>query len=275
MPVAEHLKSRVRLAPHRIERLLTGDWCTTGAFRLNQDLTADDLTASMAFVNCRRLLEAVQRDAGAPLGPRGRFTDEYRAALAQRLWWGPTGDPPPIHDQLLDQTVRPIELTRCALLVAGLLEASGNRLHVTEMAHKLLARECGGELFAKLFRAYFAELDHSSIDHEPAIPNAWSYVPYAIYAIGHMNDRWYDIDAVLESIIPADVVRAEDERLRSIERRYRVTPTVHELFLMRFLDLLPDFGLLATQPTEKGEPGYPYPGYRRGTLYERVVRFVW
>jgi hypothetical protein len=148
-------------------------------------------------------------------------------------------------------------------------------VHVTETADKLLARECGGELFAKLFRAYFAELDHSLIDHEPAIPKAWSYVPYAIYVIGQMNDRWYDIDAVLQNIIPADVVRAEDERLRSIERRDRVTPTVHELFLMRFLDLLPDFGLLATQPTEKGEPGYPYPRYQRGTLYERVVRFVW
>jgi hypothetical protein len=244
-------------------------------FRLNQDLTADDLTASMAFVNCRRLLQTVQRDAGAPLGARGRFTDEYRTVLAEQLWWGPTGDAPPLDDQFLDQTVRPIELTRCALEVAGLLHPSSNRLHVTERAHKLLARECGGELFARLFRAYFAELDHSLIDHEPAIPKAWSYIPYAIYAIGRMNDRWYDIDAVLQNIVPADVVRAEDERLRSIECRDRVTPTVHALFLMRFLDLLPDFGLLATQPTEKGEVGFPYPRYRRGTLYERVVRFVW
>jgi len=275
VPLVDHLKNRARLEPDRIDRLLTGDWLTTGPFRLNQDLTADDLTASIAFVNCGRLSQTIKHDAGAPVGPHGRFTHEYRIALAQELWWGPTGDPPPADDELLDESLRPLELMQRALQVAGLLELSGTRLHVTDTAHELLSREHGGDLFAKLVRAYFADLDHSLIDHEPAIPTAWSYVPYAIYIVDQMNDRWYDIDVVLSNLIPADIVRAENQRLESIKRPDRVTPTVHWLFLMRFVDLLPDFGLLTTQPTVEGEPGFLYPRYQRGPLFERVVRFVW
>lgn len=170
---------QLRLSTAHLDALLGGDWETTGPLRLNERLDADDLSASVLFVNVRRLLETVRDAGGAPVTADGRFTPPWVELLVGRLWWGVGGDPERPEGesgQLTERDVRPLVLTRAALELSGLLVRASDRLVVAPSGVQLLARERGGELYARLFRCYFRALDHARIDGEPEIPTAWRYL---------------------------------------------------------------------------------------------------
>ncbi len=266
-----------RLPAAQLDALLDGDWATSGPFRLNERLTADDLRASVLLVNVRRMLEAVTEVGGAPVTEGGRFAPQFVELLVERLWWGITGDRellPGDPEPESERKVRPLGLSRTALELAGLLERAGDRLVVTPTGGKLLKRARGGELYARLFRVYFRELDHSQLDGEPAIPHAWRHVPYALWVLGQFDDGWWEPGPLLSRLVPHDVLAAENRRLDALrERSERIVPTVEELLLMRLVEPLQDFALLASRPAERGERGYPIPRYRRGQMYHRVLRF--
>lgn len=93
--------------------------------------------------------------------------------------------------------------------------------------------------------------------------------------IGRLDAGWWEAGWLVNVVLPPDVLEAENRRLGARRGRgARIVPTVQELLLMRFVDLLPDFGLLESKPTERDEPGYPLPRFRRGQLYGRVLRFA-
>lgn len=269
-----------RLGAAQRRALLAGDWETTGPLRVNERLTADDLRPSVLLLNARRLLETVREQGGARVTVAGRFAPHVVELLVTRLWWGVTGDPgPPAGDPEWEagHEVRPLRMTRAALVLAGLLERAGDRLVVTSEATRLLARARGGELYARLFRAYFRALDHSRLDGGPAIPQAWRHVPYALWVIGQVDADWWDPGSFLCVLLPPDVLAAENRRLdvlRARSERSGIIPSVQELFLMRLLEPLEDFAIVESRPAERGERGYPIPRYRRGLLYRRVLRFT-
>lgn len=271
-----------RLAAAHLEALLSGDWVTTGPLRLNERLSADALSTSVLFVNVRRLLEAVRQMGGAPATADGRFAPSAVQIFVERLCWGAGGDrealpgeaPPGAAEPRSERDVRPLQFTRIALELAGLLERVADRLVVTPDGAGLLAPPRGGELYARLLRAYFRTLDHSRVDMEPAIPRAWRHVAYALWVIGQLASDWWDPDSFLGALLPPDVLAAENRRLAGLRARSeRLIPSVEELFLMRLLEPLEDFAIVESRPAERGERGYPIPRYCRGRLYGRVLRF--
>lgn len=266
-----------RLPAAHLEALLGGDWETTGPLRLNEDLNADAVSASVLFVNVRRLLEAVRQMGGAPATADGRFTPSAVQVLVARLWWGAGGEREPLPGDAepeSERDVRPLQFTRIALEIAGLLGRAADRLFVTQDGARLLEGPRGGELYARLFRAYFRTLDHSRVDLEPAIPQAWRHVSYALWVIGQLGSDWWDPGAFLNALLPPDVLATENRRLAELrERSERIIPSVQELFLMRLLEPLEDFAIVESSRADPDARGCPIPRYRRGRLYERVLRF--
>lgn len=266
------------LTPAQLADLLAGDWQTTGPLRMNLQLTADDLAPAVMFVNTRRILAAIDEMGGAPATSEGRFAPEFVGRIAQLLWWGRSGewepdpwDPPEPTDEV---DFRPLEFTRVTLQLAGVLVRKDDHLVITPEGVELMARDRGGELYGRLLRAYLRDLDHSAIDSEPAIPDAWRYVPYSLWMIGELQPRWWPVRQLLRVLLPREVVAAENARLRTLpcppERSY--VPNLEPLYLMRFIEPMQDFGLLQSRPARPGNR-LAFPEWRRGVLYERVVRF--
>ncbi len=263
-----------RLAANHLPALIAGDWRTAGPFRLNHALTSVELTSSVLVVNARRLLSAIRERGGAPTTSHGRFAPPFVLEAIRFLWWGSSGEWEPRSWETAEpgseEAVRPLELTRAALTAAGLLARSPGLLTVTPFGEHCLEPAHGGQLFATLFEAYFREVDHPAIDGEPAIPDAWRYVPYALGVIGEESGRWRTTEELACVLLPRRVAEAENARLAQLRSRLAaLVPTVQDLFLMRFLNPLEDFALIESRPAEHRI----LPEWRRGPLYERVVRF--
>lgn len=265
--------ARTRLTPAQIDALLAGDWETTGPLRLNTQLDADACAASVFYVNARRLLGAIAAEGGVPVTPDGLFTPLFVERMTKHLWWGATGtrEPPPWEpEHPSERDVRPLGISRVVLQLGGLLARTGDELRVTEEAIRLLERP--GELLARLFQIHFRQLDHATLDLEPAIPNSWRWVPYALWTLGALGDEWEKLPALIDRLLPPGVAAAENARLENLPPSggLPLAMTVQILLLMRLVEPLEDFALLASRPPPGDEH---YPWYRLGKLYGRFLLF--
>jgi hypothetical protein len=273
--------SREGLTAEQLEKLLGGDWLTVGPLRLNQDLSDQELRHAVMLENARRFLRAALEPGGLPATAEGRLNRAALELLLDRMRWGAADYAERVREEvggdLRESDVRPLAITRVLLERSQLIERRAGAFHPTPAAVPLLEPEMAGRFLAMMFRGYFRDFDHSLTDPEDPAPDVHRHAAYSLWVVAQTCDTWRGTVELLPRLLPAGVMAAETarvERLReaSIARHPpgRFVASPQELLLLRFLTVLPDYGIVCEQGEDEGTR---YPSYRKTSLFDRFITF--
>ncbi len=258
------------LSAEQLEQLLAGDWLTVGPLRLNQDLSDADLRPAVILENARRFLRAALEPRGLPATAEGRLNREALERLLDRMHWGAYDHPEPSRQELpadaRENDVRPLAITRVLLERLHLIERRAGAFHATPAAVPLLEPEMAGRFLAMLFRGYFRDFDHSLADPEDPAPDVHGHTAYSLWVVAQTCDTWRGTRELVARLLPAGVAAAETARLERLQDL--ITPQA--LLLIRFLTILPDYGIVEA---ESEDHATRYPSYRKTPLFDRFITF--
>ena len=102
------------LSPRQMYDLLYGDWSTTGAFRLNEKLSVEDIGDPDMLHNARAFLTALRDEGPAKLTAGGNLSREFVGRMLPRLRW-PAGyleDVRLVNKVIDERDVLPLETLR-------------------------------------------------------------------------------------------------------------------------------------------------------------------
>ena len=154
------------LSPAQMSALLYGDWSTTGAFRLNEKLSADDIGDPDMLHNARAFLTALRDEGPAKLTAGGNLSREFVGRMLPRLRW-PAGyiEDVKFVNKVIDELDVPrLETLRYLLLFAKLIHKRKGFFNISPTGRALLDDARRGELLALLFRTFFRSLDLRDVD---------------------------------------------------------------------------------------------------------------
>ena len=256
------------LSPDQMQQLLAGDWVTSGALRIRQDLTIDDMSAADFFADARSVM-AYLREHG-PVKPTARgnlprtmvvallptlrtyaalqaeFTTEIRVRNEDDLKWLP--------------------VLRHVLQFAGLL-VRRNGFRLTRRGSELLDDSRAGELYAVLFQTLMQKLDLRALGTYDDHAGLQATLAYSLWRLPSCCADWTTpeqisnaawLESAKDPLGPHDVALDGDYRFWTFENRV--------------LDPLVKFALveMRTLPAEHTWPRKRE--YRVTPLYARFIR---
>ncbi len=253
------------LSPVQVGRLLYTEWdAGDGAIALNRALPPGDVSDASLVAPVRALLELAAREGSLPLTEAGNLRLAVvrellerlagRGAFAMHLKFEGT--------RLREEDVWPLHVARVTAGVAGLLHKRKGALKTTRLGVSLLRDHRAGELFARLFRVRFTELNLAFADRlGEEWPELQSQAAFTIFRFGETADTWRSADWLLEhAVLPyaLDVAPRSD------------TPGGRPASLLarRILDSLVGFGMAEADGTRR-----PDARYRKTALFDRFLRF--
>jgi hypothetical protein len=231
--------------------------------------------------NARRFLRAALEPGGLPATAEGRLHRAALELLLDRMQWGAADYAEQASEELgadlREGNLRPLANTRVLLERLRLIERRAGAFHVTAAGEAVVQPESAGRFLAMLFRGYLRDFDHSLTDSEDPAPAVHRHAAYSLWVVGQVCEVWRGTAELLQKLLPAGVMAAETariERLRDAAFAVRshgpFVASPQELLLMRFLTVLPDYGIVE----EEGEDqGTRYPSYRKTPLFDRLITF--
>ncbi|MGH7673421.1 MAG: hypothetical protein ACREMC_11040 [Gemmatimonadales bacterium] len=261
------------LSPIQMRELLAGDWESRGPLRLNADLAPAELDASIFLVNARRFVEALLEAGAVRLTEKGYLPHAFVAVLLDRFRWpGPYLEEVRAVCRVINEAdVRPLHITRVVLEIARLVRRRSGAIRVTREGRRLVAEEHVGELFALLFRTYFRGFNLSYVDSLDDASDIQYVVPYALWVVSQLDDRWWPPDALAKRVLPPGVHRAVAQERPDWQG---VPLTATYLAMRRLLDPFADFGVLEARPQAVEPPQVSaWNEFRKGSLCDRLLRF--
>ena len=141
-----------------VGRLLQADWeSPTGPMRFSPSLTVSDLAEAPFWQNTRLLLAALAEEQGTPATATGNLTRAFVARMFDRL-----AMPKRSRDSIKsvckvvnEEDLWALHLARVVAGCAGLLARRNKRFQLTRVGRELLPDAQAGELYRRVFLAYF------------------------------------------------------------------------------------------------------------------------
>lgn len=260
------------LSPDDMAALLYGDWKSTGALRLNEDLPLGELAGSDVLADARTILSWVRdhgpvKETAAHNLPRvavaALLPDLRMPLMFQRRYTGPKLELPGPKNE---GDVHWLTVLRHVLLFARLL-VRRNGLRIATRARELLTDDRAGELYATLFRTLFRKLDLRALGADERHAGLQSTVAYSFYKLRTAAADWATspmlagaawLDSAMDPPTPWEA--------ENVDFRYFA-------FHHRVLDPLVGFGLLEERALPGENPWLPIIEYRRTPLFERFLHF--
>jgi hypothetical protein len=258
------------LSPDQVQQLLSGDWFTWGALRLNRQLTVEDVGDAPLFADARTLLSYVAAEQPIKETPAKNLPRVHVAQLLSRLrTTQPRGvarkfvDPPPKNEE--DVVWLP-EL-RHVLAFAGLLTRRKG-LRLSTRGRSLLADERAGELYALLFHTLFRTLNLAVFDRLDRYRGLQSTVAFSFYKLRTAARDWRTADDLgRDAWLPTAREPLTDWE---ITHQFDWAPLA---FARRVLEPLVEFGLLHERRSPTEDEWRELVEYRLSPLYNRFLRF--
>jgi hypothetical protein len=257
------------LSPDQMYEILYGDWYTTGALRIRDDLPLDELSNAPLLADARALLEYVRDNAPLKETATGNLPRTSVAALLSRLRMpalARDAEFPP-GSVVNEGDLIWLPVLRHTLLFAKLLTRRKG-LRLARRGASLLAEERAGELYALLFETFFRKLDLRALDGPDGHVGLQPTIAYSFFQLRSCAKGWSSadqlaVDAWLETAKdPPSLSDVEYGDLRHWSFRHRV------------LDPLVQFGLLEERALPSKEKKWARPAeFRITPLYERFMRF--
>lgn len=258
------------LSPDEVQQLLSGDWETTGALRVAEDATLDELRDVPILADARTLLAYVAERAPVKLTNLGNLS---RAAVAELV---PQLRTLHVDDEMVRfRAAYPIRnegdanwlvLLRHVLLFARLL---GKRkgLIVTGRGRELLDDGHAGALYALLFRTFFRQVDLQFLYLDERHAALQSTLAFTLHQLRHAPTDW----TAGEALAATAWLESARDPMTAWEEEHG--DTRHMAFEHRVLRPLAMFGLFEWRRTPGVERWSMHHEYRRTALFQRVLRF--
>jgi len=257
------------LSPIQMYALLYGDWKSTGALRLDERLTLDDLAGAAILTDARTLLEYV-RDEGAVKETAARYLPPA-AVIALLPGLRMLLEPGISRNHLFKTPSRegevPWLLELREIMTFGKLLVRRKGVRLTTLGRALLPPERAGELYAHLFRTFFRKFNLSVLDGASLNAGLQGTLAYSFYMLRSTAREWKSpVELTQSSWLESAKDPLDEWELTSRDRRY--IP-----FKCRVLDPLVQFGLLEIRPQKKDNDLRWDSEYRCSPLYARFLRF--
>jgi hypothetical protein len=257
------------LSPDETNQLLRGDWESTGALRVNDGLSIDNLRDVPFWADARTVLQYVH-DAGSVKETAARNLP--RAVVAELLpklampkyadHVAPIAGPPPRNEP----DVRWLPALRHTLMFAGLLMRRKG-LRLTAAGRDLIRDERAGALFALLFRTFFQRLNLGVLTRFDNHPGLQSTIAYSFYRLRSMARDWASPEALTET---AWLDSAKDP---PTPYELQFGSISHYTFRQRVLDPLVQFGLVERKLVGIRDRLLEVSEYRLLPLFDRALSF--
>jgi hypothetical protein len=256
------------LSPVQMSHLLAGDWTSTGALRVADDVPPELLRDVPFLADARTVLHYVADHAPLPLTKLGNLPRSVVAALV-----------PPLRmleeeREMLRQIDREIRnegdaqwlvILRHILLFAKLL-VRRKGLVLSKRGHELLDDARVGVLYALLFRTFFQRFDLRYLGSDDRHPGLQPTIAWSFYQLRKDGTDWTSAEALAERAwldSARDPMSTLDIELGDMR---------HYAFERRVLKPLVMFGLMESRQLPGAERWEFRREYRRVALFERVLR---
>lgn len=213
LPGREEL--RRRLTKRQAMRLMT-DSGLDSAVRLNADLPADALAASIVLPNARLLISELMTCGGAKFTEAGFLNRRFVMKIGGKFDW-------PGYDWAahwtVSKTVREAEVTPLWFLhgvfkFAGLVYVRRGVLHAGKRGRELTAPGQAGALQATLFRAAWRDFDLAGLGGIGLGRRLQQQQNLILYMIGRLAEDWIDSERLLRAaVLPDEEILAAPEYL--------------------------------------------------------------
>lgn len=255
------------LSPDQLYGLLWQDWKEEDApLVLDRTLPLAELSCSELLCNARAFLAALEREEGAGATDAGNLNRAFvRTMLHEGRWSG-------IHWEVFDlkskavneQDFWPLHTLRVLLSMAGLIRKHKKRFATTKRGRDLLEEERAGELYARLFRVRFREMNLAYGDRHPMGDDLQRILPFTLFRLTATAKDWTNATAL------APLVLLPEVRSAYPENPYLTVASVLE---HRVLDRLCDFGLAERDAKSAIVLSPEETPYRLTPLFDRFMAF--
>jgi hypothetical protein len=275
-PVMAALNSRPQaelggLSPDQVQALLSADWeDPMGAVRLNRELGDDDVASAPFVANARLLLEAGLATGTLPATQAGNLKPALVGSLLPRMAWVDervAAFSREYHKRTQEGDHRELHRLRVVCEQAGLIARRSTRYDLSVDARRLARPGHAGELFARLFVAWFRRFN-IAYGTRYEWPELQQQLAFTLHRLATADGDWRTADELLDDVV---LPFAVDELLDRDEGRSDASFALEILVL----DELAGFGLLERR-AERGErPLARRVIFRATPLLRRFFRAAW
>lgn len=255
------------LSPVQVARLIYADWNSPeGAVRVDETLPLEELAGVALLANARTFLRALLEAGGTRATQTGNLNRRFVARLVEAFVW-PEGELEILEysSRLNETDLWSLHVLRVLLELAGLVARRKGTWRVTGRGRELLADERAGELYARLFRTHFLELNLGYLGLGAEAPSLQETIAYTLYRFGEVATDWRSSDALEREIL-----------LPKVREEVPLGPTLDllpHLLQRRVLAPLEDLGLATTRTLHPLGRDFTELVYRKTRLFDRVLRF--
>jgi hypothetical protein len=174
------------LSPEQTQRLLMGDWFTSGALRVNLGIAASEVCNADLLVNARTFLTAVQDAGGVRATAAGNLPRKFVAEMLERLRLpgGHLRDIREYNKVINEHKVFVVHSLRVVLEVAKLIRRTRGRFVLRPAGRELLPEAKAATLYLRLFRTVFREFSLAYLDSfGPEAPSLQHTVAFSLYRV--------------------------------------------------------------------------------------------
>lgn len=257
------------LSPDQMHAILSGDWNTNGALRLNESLTIHDLEGAPILADARTLMGYVAANGAVKETSAGNLPRAVVAALLPRLRM--TGHSPrdmlaPEPQPTNEGDVFWLQALRHTLLFARVL-VRRKGLRVTRRGHELLEPDRAGELYALIFRTLFREVDLRFFSGDDGHQGLQPTIAYSFHRLRSLARDWTSAGEL------ASGAWLEDAKDPPSDREQANVDFRHYAFRNRVLRPLSQFGLLEERQLPTEERWNRLVEFRVTALFDRFLTF--
>lgn len=256
------------LSPLQVARLVEGDWATTGALRLDRSLSFDALAGSDFLHNARLFLAALGDAGTVKPTAAGNLPRTFVAELLGRLRWpaGLVDDVHRVNRVVNEEDVFPLHVLRHVLVLAGLMRRhKGFRL--TTAGRELLAEARAGELFARLFVAFFRRLNLAYLDGAPPHAGLQQTIAFPLLMLAREAASWVTPGQLAPRVWLTDAA----DPPTALEEKYGDLAPIRTG--SRLLKPLVAFGLLESRDRPGVDAWHRPYEVRKTALFDRFLHF--
>ena len=255
---------------HFLRYLLAARWeLPGGPIQFSDALALKELAEAPLFLNARLLLETLAADGGTPATATGNLNRVFVRRMFDAMTL-----PKPFRESTLrvckvinEPDVWRLHEARIVCGCAGLLGCRKKRFSVTKLGRELLAEERAGELYRKLFIAYFRNYNLEYQFRLRSVPGIQETMAVILWRLDAVARDWTPVSGLPEQVL-----------LPSVHQQLRATmisPHDKEEWILSgyVLNALCDFGLIELK--NPGElPGIDEKDHiRLAPLWSRFITF--
>jgi hypothetical protein len=257
------------LSPMQMSELLAGDWRTTGALRVNEALSSDDVGDPDLLHNAVAFLTTLRDEGPAKATAGGNLSREFVGRMLPRLRFRPgyLEDVRRMNKVIDEADVGPLEILRHLLELARLVNRRKGFFHLSS-TNRAYAQERRGQLLALLFRTFFQRMDLRFVENSAGDEGLQQTIAYTFWKLRTDADTW-TLPTYLAEVAWLESTKDPVTVSYTTEADFRASR-----FRRRVLDPLVLFGLLESRDLPAANRWEHPIEVRKTRLYDRLLQFT-